>query len=498
MRGKFRLFLTFVILLSGFAASAAPPNRITNRIDASRTRAIAGSVHRLAQSQFDRGAVDPQTRMNDLVLMIKPSRAQQAGIDQLLADQQNPSSAQFHKWLTPAEFGNRFGLSSGDHSKIVAWLTGEGFTVKQSSRALNWIAFSGSAAQVSQSLHTEIHRFQVDGETHFANTTDVTVPEALADVVGGFTGLHDFRLKSFARPVSPDYNSGSSHFLAPSDFGVIYDLNPLYQAGLNGTGQSIAIVGDSDVLLTDIRAFRTRFKLPANDPITFVFGDDPGINGDQIEGNLDLEWAGAIAPNATIYYIVASDVFNAVVSAVDLNAAPVISISYGACEVDFAAPYYRSVALQANAQGITLLNSSGDAGAAGCDRQDSEPLATRGLSVGFPAVLPEVTGVGGTEFVEGTGTYWASSNAANLGSALSYIPEMAWNESGTSGLGASGGGASLLFSRPLWQWGAGIPSDTARHVPDIALSAAGHDGYEIIYESATMIKGFVRGFFGLF
>ncbi|HTX34432.1 MAG TPA: protease pro-enzyme activation domain-containing protein [Bryobacteraceae bacterium] len=468
-------------------AAAGPVDRVLRPVDPARTTPVPGNVPRLAQAQFDRGAVDDGMRMEYMVLLMKPSAAQQADLDQLLAGQQNPSSPQFLKWLTPEEFGNRFGLSTADHSKVVAWLASQGFQVNQSARGRNWVAFSGTAGLVTHALHTPIHRFQVNGETHFANTSDPQVPEALADVVGGFLGLNDFHPKSQAVLVPPDYTLNNAHYLVPEDYGTIYDIAPLVRAGIDGTNQSIAIVGESDVLASDLAAFRTRYNLPANTVRMILYGgSDPGLNGAELEGDLDLEWSGAIAPKATIYYIYGASAFSAIVVAVDLDVAPIISASYSSCEVDASIPYYRSIAQQANAQGITILAASGDAGAAACDVQGSEPLATRGLAVNFPAVMPEVTGVGGTEFVEGNGTYWASTNTANFGSALSYIPEAAWNESATTGLLSTGGGASVLYSRPAWQTGPGVPNDAARHVPDVALSAAGHDAYEVTYSGSTV------------
>jgi uncharacterized protein (TIGR03437 family) len=469
-------------------SAAAVPDRVTRPADVNQTAALTGHLQRLAQPQFDRGPADPAMPMNYMVLIVQPSTAQQAELDQLLADQQNPSSPRYHQWLAPEEFGNRFGLSPSDHSKIVAWLTSEGFTVNQSARGRNWIAFSGAAGQVSRTLRTPIHRFQVNRETHYANTIEPSVPEALAGVIGGFLGLSDFHLQPFVRQVAPNYNSGSNHYLAPQDWATIYDVSPLYQAGFDGTGQSIAVVGESDVPIADIRAFRTRFGLAANDPKMMLYGGaDPGTNGAQIEGDLDLEWSGAIAPKATIYYIYGADAITAIVFAVNLNVAPVITVSYGGCEIEAALSYWRTIAQQANAQGITILNSSGDSGAAGCDPQGYMPYAANGQMVSFPANLPEVTGVGGTQFVEGTGTYWATTNSANLGSALSYIPEAAWNESGASGLLSGGGGASQLYAKPVWQTGPGVPADNARDVPDLALSSAGHDGYTLTYNGANYI-----------
>jgi len=451
-------------------------------------QAVTGNIHPLAQPRFDRGAADPSLPLDHILLLFKPSAAEQADLDRLLAAQQNPSSPDFHKWLTPEEFAGRFGLSTSDNSKVAAWLQSQGLTVNESGRGRNWIAFSGTAGGVSRALRTEIHRYQVNGETHIANATEPSVPEALAGIVGGFIGLNDFHLKSsvtgfHAIGVEPDYTNGALHFLAPQDFAAIYDVNPLYTAGYNGTGQNIVIVGESDILLTDIILFRARYGLPVKNPTLILFGSDPGFNGAQVEGNLDVEWSGAMAPNASIYYLYSANVMNALVEAVNLNTAPVISSSYGNCEIEFPVASFRAVAQQANAQGITILSASGDSGAAGCDRQGLDAFATRGEAATFPANLPEVTGVGGTAFNEGNGTYWAATNGQTYGSALSYIPEVAWNESSTvNGLASSAGGASTLLSRPDWQTGIGVPGVNARYVPDISMSAAIHDSYLITFQ----------------
>lgn len=443
-------------------------------------RAITGHLHPLAQREYDRGEVDPAMPMDHMLVLFQPTTEQQAGLDELLAAQQNPSSPLFHQWLLPEEFGDRFGLSAADQSKVAAWLAAEGFTINETGRARNWIAFSGTAGQVSRALRAPIHRLDVDGERHFSVTAEPSVPEALAGVVAGFMGLNDFHLKPLA--VRPQFNSGSSHYLAPEDYATIYNIAPLYQAGIDGSGQSIAVVGQSAVLVSDLRTFRTRHNLPANDPKIMLYSTtDPGFTDAQIEGNLDLEWAGAIAPKATLYYVYGPSAITAFVAAVNANLAPIVSISYGGCEIGFRPSFYRSIGQQANAQGITVLAASGDSGAAGCDAQGVYPFATQGRMADFPAVLPEVTAVGGTQFTEGSGTYWAKSNSANFGSALSYIPEAAWNESGTGGLLSGGGGTSLFYPKPAWQSAPGVPDANARHTPDVSLSGSTHDAYYITY-----------------
>ena len=488
--------LTF-LLLGAWAAtpvSAAPRSRVTSAVEATRMKQLAADPPRQAQAQLDQGAVEAAMSMNYMLVMFKPSPDQQADLDQLLFDQQNPSSPNFHKWLTPEEYANRFGLSASDSSKVTAWLVSQGFKIDHSARSGNWIGFSGTATQVSTALRTPVHYFQVDGQKHFSNTTAPSVPEALAGVISGFRGLNDFRLKSNSIKV-PNYNTTSgNHYLAPEDWSTIYSVFPLANSGIDGTGQSIAIVGQSDPVPADITAFRTRFGLPANTPkFLFYGGTDPGVVPDiLVETDLDLEWAGAIAPKATIYYVFGQDAFTAALVAIDSNIAPILSISYGACELDDADPSFRAFFQQGNAQGnFTIVASSGDSGAASCDLFNSQSFATHGPSVSIPNVFPEVTSVGGTQFMDTTGNYWAASNDKVSGSALSYIPEAAWNETSQQyGLASAGGGLSQFYPRPLWQQAPGLSNNlNVRSVPDISFAAAIHDAYLIIYEGSLTAVG---------
>jgi uncharacterized protein (TIGR03437 family) len=458
-------------------ASAAPPDRIAGPVDIRQIAPIRGSVHRMAQPQFDRGAVDPAFPMNHVVLFVKPSAAQQAELDQLLADQQNPSSKQFRRWLSPEEFGNRFGLTSRDHSQAIAWLHSEGFAIDQTSRARNWIMFSGTAAQVQQALHTAIHRYEVNGEKHFANTSDPAVPAALAGLIGSFEGLHDFQPKPSPKTATPDYNTGGNHYLVPGDYATIYDIGPLYSAGIDGTGVNIGIVGTSTLVLSDIETFRSKYGLPPNDPESVLAGSNPGLSTGALgEADLDIEWSGAVAPGATVYYYYSTSVVTAIAAAVNANLVHTISISYGGAEIDYSALAYQPIFQQANAQGITVFASSGDSGAA--NYPDSGSFSRFGPAVSFPASYPEVTAVGGTQFNEGTGIYWAATNASDSSSALSYIPEIAWSP--------GGGGASAIFSKPSWQSGPGVPPDQARDLPDISMAASCHDALVVIYQGTTM------------
>jgi subtilase family serine protease len=464
-------------------------NRVTKAPDTSQLIVIKVPSSSSAKLENDRGPVAPSLPISNITMNLKMSAAQQANLDRLLEEQRDPSSSEYHRWLTPEEFGARFGVTAADMKQLTAWLGAQGFTVNQVSPSMNWISFSGTAAQVDAAFHTALHTYLADGRTHFANTNDPSVPDAFADVIADFRGLNDFRLKPKhlkTRSVSPDYTTSSgAHQLAPGDIATIFDLAPLYSAGINGTGQKIVVAGQSAINISDIQAFRAQFGLPAI-PSTatstsllqlVLDGTSPGtVSGDEEESDLDLEWTGAVAPNATIVFVYSSDVITSVQYAISNNLAPVISLSYGGCEKENSASL-RSVAQQANAQGITWMASSGDSGAAGCDDGD---VATQGLAVNMPASIPEVTAVGGTEFNETAGTtYWSTTNSSTGGSALSYIPETAWNDSAARGdLAASGGGASILFTKPSWQTGPGVPADGARDVPDVSLPASpDHDGY---------------------
>jgi uncharacterized protein (TIGR03437 family) len=485
----------------------AQTNRIAARIDNNQRISLRGHIHPKALPEFDQGAVDPALVLPRVTVVLQPSPGQQAALDQLLVEQQDSSSANYHRWLTPEEFADRFGASQDDIDKIAAWLHGQLLTVTSVARARNAISFSGSAAAVQQAFGLELHQYLVNGERHFANATEPMIPAALSGIVGAIRGLHDFRMKpaSLRRKVvpaavQPDYTSSTTgnHYLAPEDIATIYNLKPLLANGVDGSGQSLMVVGQTQVRLADIELYRSTFNLPAKDPqlILVPHDTDPGISaGDLGESELDLELAGAAAPNATILFVYSSDVMVSAQYAIDQNLAPVLSMSYGSCEAQNAtsdAASLEAMARQANAQGITWFAASGDSGATDC--AGSLSSGTGGLSVDMPASIPEVTGIGGTEFVEGGGTYWNQANDANGGSARSYIPETAWNDSVADGSpSASGGGASVFFcsgpgclsgfSKPSWQVGPGVPADGARDVPDVALAAsADHDGF-LIYSS---------------
>ena len=482
--------------LTPFAHAAAVQNRILSNIDGTRVP-VEHTVSPRALLAKDLGAAPGNQPLTALSLRFNMTSAQQAALTQLLIDQQNPSSPKYHQWLTPEQFGAQFGLSASDQAKVKSWLSAQGFTVTGTSRSSTFVTFTGTVAQVQQAFGTSIHSVTtVDGEQHIANLTDPVLPAAIAGVVSHISGLNDFKLKSRARvrtvaapdAVQPRFTSSTtgSHYIAPGDFYTIYDVNPLLQSSINGAGVKIAVMGETDISLTDVAAFRAASGLPANNPTVMLYGPDPGsVSSEVDEAQLDVEWSGAVAPSASIIFVNSNDVLNvSLPNAIDNNLAPIVSISYGACETGnplAALNSFNQLFQQANAQGITIVGPAGDSGATDCDGEAA--TATQGLAVDFPASSPFVTGAGGTMFNEGSTTgatqYWSASNGTTSGSALSYIPETVWNESSAAnGLAAGGGGASAFFAKPSWQVGTGVPADSSRDVPDIALNAASsHDGY---------------------
>jgi subtilase family serine protease len=507
---RVRSLLIPVLVVAGCLATgmAQRPGRIAGPIDETQVVTLTGNVHPLARGEFDLGAVPAETRLDRLVLQLESSPAAQAELDALVEAQHDAASPLFHRWLTPAEFGARFGAAPGDMATVTAWLRGHGFTIDDVSASNRLVVFSGTAGQVAETFHTEIHSYRVDGVDHIANVEDPQIPAALAGVVGGVLSLHDFRRKSqisskralmaeggkAAAAAKPEYSSGSTHYLFPADWATIYDLNSVYRGGKTGSGASIAIVGRSNINASDVAQFRTSSGLPANQPHVILVSSNPGlVSGDQDESTLDVEWSGAVAPAATVNFVVGAS--TATTDGVDLSAqyivnhgtAEVVSTSYGSCEQDMGSAemaFYNGLWEQAASQGMSAFVSSGDSGAAGCNGGSS--TAGSMAAVNGLCSSPYSTCVGGTEFNEGSNPsqYWSSTNTSNDESALGYIPEEVWNEStldGGSGLWASTGGASVVYQQPSWQKGvAGASaSNGMRAVPDVAMTAASHDGYVI-------------------
>lgn len=491
---RFLVSLIAVLGPSLVSYGATPQARIRTAVIDTDRAPVRETISPRVKRSADLGEAASDRTLSAVTVHFSLTDAQQADLTQLLANLQNPTSPQYHQWLTPQQYGARFGLSSADMAKVQSWLSSKGLQVVSIAPSQNSITVSGSVGQVESAFNTSIHTLSENGVQHISNVTDPQLPSPIANLVIGITGLSDFKPRSRA-VVKPHFTSSTtgSHFIAPGDFYTIYDLNPLLQQqNLNGTGISIAAIGQTDISLTDVAAFRSAAGLSANVPtIVKATGYVAGtVSADIDEAQLDVEWSGAVAPNASIQFVTVgasstASVVDALIYAITNNVAPIISLSYGNCESAWGQSNLNTInqyLQQANAEGITIFSASGDSGATDCD---TAPPADFGLAVDFPGSSPFVTSAGGTMFNEGSATgttsYWnsnSSSSTNNAGSALSYIPEVVWNESNSTGLSAGGGGASAYFAKPAWQVGAGVPQDNVRDVPDISLNAAAsHDGY---------------------
>ena len=540
-RNRLKAILPALVLLVSLGAvrsAAAQESRLTQPVNEHALVTLRGTVHPLANAANDRGPASPDMQLERLQLVLKRSPQQEAALQQLLHDMHTPGTANFHKWLTPEQFGQQFGPNDQDVQTIESWLEAKGFQVLKVNPGKQTLEVAGTVGALQQAFHTTIHKYAVNGQQHNANSSDPQIPVALAPVLGGFVSLNNFPIRHYSRFLgSAQYNPktheaipewtlpggtlGKTYAVAPEDFATQYDVTPLYTAAkpLDGTGQTIAIINESNININFVNNFRTLFSLPASTPQVIIDGNDPGIdgannpdglNGASAEAYLDVEWSGAVAPGAAIDLVIAADtsvesgLVLAAERAVYSNIAPVISISFGECETTLGASnsLWSGLWEQAAAQGITVMVSTGDSGSAGCDNPDTETVAQHGLAVsGFASTAFNVA-VGGTDFhypnAAALATYWNSTNDSKNGSLISYIPEQVWNDSqfglnllinpAGSISGGSGGpstcGNPTLDStgttvtacaptpKPSWQVGTGVPADGARDLPDVSLFAA--------------------------
>ncbi len=528
----------FLCSVSSLAQQATV--RITSPIDENQLVALQGNVSPLANAQNDRGPVSASLPMAGMVLVLNRSLEQQAAFDAYVTGEYDPSSPNFHQWLTPLQIGAQYGPAPTDIATVTGWLASHGFAVKSVSPDGMSISFSGTAAQAESAFHTEIHNLLVNGKMHIANMTDPQIPAALAPVVIGVKGLHNF----FPRPlhrmgskvmfssaahswvklhpspgaglpagrlsVHPPAASGSSasqggtnyvftypdsngvleEDVTPFDFAKIYSLPSGWPTSNNGAGQTITILGTSDVNSGDFTTFRSAFGLPTTPALVTAHGPDgdPGncgsnpagdwcSDGDLDENSLDVEVSGGVAPGAQIVLVTDAynsqtaptndpiyddaqwTITNAFVSGSQVYGSRIMSSSYGFCElVNTTASNvaYNNLWQTAYAAGIAVFVATGDGGSASCDEElggDSigNPYEAQfGTSVSGDASTPYDTAVGGTDFswcqptfiqsgsnagyVQGCSStnaspYWnTTNNTSQNGSANTYVPETPWND----------------------------------------------------------------------
>jgi subtilase family serine protease len=463
------LFLT----CAAFLGAQSRPALIGRGIDESRRHSLAGNTRPEATAQNDQGAVAGDFPMEHMILQLARSAADETAIKQYIDSLHDAASPNYHRWMTASEFGAAWGAAPADRAAVAQWLESHGFTVHSMAPGGTTIDFSGTAAQVLEAFHTEIHHLNVNGVRHIANMSDPEIPEALAPAVAGIVSLHDFSPRPRKR-AHADYTftSGKSTYQAvtPGDLATIYDLNPLFTAGITGTGQTIAVIEDSDLYkASDWNTFRSTFGLTkyASGSLTAVHpapatGTNncraPGVvAGDDGEAILDAEWASAAAPDAAIEVVACASTrttFGGLIALQNLvnsqTPPSIVSISYGECEAENGAASnaaFSAIYEQAVAEGVSVFVAAGDEGAASCDA--GAQGASHGIGVSAWASTPYNVAVGGTDFGDtaaGTNnSYWSSSNSATFASAMAYIPEIPWNDSCASGLLAAQFGYSTVY-----------------------------------------------------
>src|SRR5215472_16063036 len=516
-----RITLTFIlgsaIASSAIAQRPAAP-LVSQTIDETQLAKLHGSVHPLAQARYDRGVVPDAFPAERVLLLLDRPAERQSALQEFLRQVHQSGSASYHHWLTPQEFGERFGAADNDIQTAADWLRAQGFNVAKASKSKQFLEFSGTAGQLRKAFHTEIHQYDVEGETHYANASELSIPAALAPLVRGTSPLHDFHAKPYLHLTGQAEYSRANHratplwtaptpgatnpfffLLAPEDFATQYDLTPLYQAGVDGTGQTIGIINESNIDVSLVSAYQQLFGLPSNPTQVVIDGQDPGtLGGVDVEAYLDVEVSGSVAPKATVNLYIANGgglqdpIALAAIRAVEDNQASVLSVSFGNCEPflgNAGNQFWAALWEQAAAQGQTVLVASGDSGPA--------------CSVFFPFVsgiasTPWDVAVGGTDFYysdyatggASAATLWNQTNDSNLGSLKAPLPEQVWNDpfglnviSAPFTRGEGGGGASSCstgsinacvkgYPKPTWQSGSGVPADGVRDLPDVSLFAA--------------------------
>lgn len=514
-------------LLLSATSQAVARDAIVTLVDNAKRAVLPGHSVPWAQPKNDLGAVSADLTLDHLSLVLRRSPERHLAYDQLLREQQNPASPNYHHWLSPSEIGERFGATQHDIDALSNWLLVQGFSVDAVANSRTRIHFSGRAADVAAAFRTELHYFQGDAEKRIANTVAASIPAAFGDAVRYVIGLSSITFRpahqiigvrqmflgnGSPQPAETTCNGTvCSHLVFPADFAKIYGLESVYQQTIDGSGQSIAIVGRARTSEPDIRNFQTLSGLAIRYPTIIIppGGIDPGpaattcsqtgtpscshpsdLVNEQAEATLDVQRAGSVAPGAAVKLIVSANtassngIVTAMIYAIDTTPvlANILSISYLACEADNGSTTVHSIDdlfSQAAMEGISVFVASGDSGVAGCADHTQPPPAVQVAGTNALCSSGHVTCVGGTEFADSANpsAYWAFNNGGGYLSALGYIPEGAWNEPSSTQLGATGGGVSAYIPTPSWQVGTGVPGQQGRYTPDVSFGAAGHDAY---------------------
>jgi Pro-kumamolisin, activation domain len=497
---------------TGWAQAVHQINRIIDPVNPAQVVALANHHPQWASRANNTGPVPPNQPMEQLTLVLARSPQQEAALQTLLSEQQDSGSPNYHHWLTPAEMGERFGVSDQDVATLSSWLQAQGLHVNWVSPSHLFIRFGGAAKDVGKAFRTELHTYNTRDGERFSASSDPIIPAALKPAIRAIHGLytiHDHPLHSSRKlqsetPKLTLIGGNVDHVIVPGDFRAIYGLSNLATGAM-----TIGILGQSRTNFDDFANFRALFNGGPPNPTEVIptqFGGvDPGPAytappagtvslDDQSEATLDVVQAGGFAATSPILLVSST----AASGGIETDAqylvqtspipAQVITISYGACESAVGpagVAFWDTLFQQASAEGISVFVSSGDSGAAGCDQDFTTPPETpQPISPNYICSSSYATCVGGTELNDTTdsATYWNPGTDPTLALAVGYIPEGAWNDpfdkNNNPQVASSGGGVSTVIATPAWQTGAGVPSArTGRYTPDVAFSAAEHDGY---------------------
>ena len=520
------LTLALGVRYAARAAQASGNTRvlITEPIDTTRLVTLAGNTRPEANSRNDRGAVSDAFQLDHMLLQLKRAPEVEKAFADYIETLTDKSSPNFRQWMTAQEQGEQYGPAQQDLDAITGWLRQQGFTVGYVYPNRMVIDFSGTAGQIRDTFHTEIHYLNVNGKQHIANMSDPQIPHALAPAIAGVVSLHDFKPHAYYKRRT-DYTFGCSgatcYALVPADFQTIYDLSPVYTAGVTGSGITVAVVEDTNSFGTDWATYQKTFgltkyggKLTTTHPNHAGNCTNPGTNADDIEADLDVEMVTAAAPGAAVELISCSDTattFGGLIAIQNLISAgsppPIISMSYGECEVLNGAASnaaFNSAFQSAAAAGVSVFVSAGDNGASGCARDFSGvPYALPGIGITGWGETQYNVAVGGTDYedqynaLEGgasLSTYWNSTNTSTFGSAKSYIPEIPWNDSCASylvykaaGFSSATGTAGFCNSAT----GSGFLSiDAGAGGPSTCATGAGNSSFA--FDENTTCKGYAK------
>ncbi len=434
--------LTVAIVLAGAASAfSAEPARKT----------LAGHVPAAVARLAPQGRL-PST--NQLYLAIGLPLRNQAALDELLRQLQDPSSANYHKYLTPEEYTARFGPTEGDYQTVIQFAEANGLKVAGTHPNRVVLDVEGSVSNIERAFQITLRVYQHPAEARTFYAPDVAPSVGAGIPVLGVSGLDDFalphpkNLKKNSADVTPNSGSGPSGSYAGHDFRAAY----VPGTTLNGSGQSVALLEFDGYYANDIASYENTYGLPAVTLTNVAVGggvSTPG--GGNSEVALDIEMVIAMAPGLSKVIVYEApnpspwpDLLNRIAND---NFARQISCSWGGGSPDATS---EQIFQQMAAQGQSFFNASGD----------SDAFSG---SIPFPSDSTNITQVGGTTLTTtGPGGSWSSETVWN------------WGVSKGKSTGSSGG-ISTYYPMPDWQQGIDMTtnhgSTTLRNVPDVALTA---------------------------